>query len=133
MTAVLAITDLVRTYADTPVFSGVQLQLQPGEFVALLGESGVGKSTLLNCIAGLDDADAGHIRLAGIDVRTLAEPGRAKLRREKLTLRSLTPHAELSRSMDRVEGLIRSFRRAAAPQMGDRCRTSSCRATGSSC
>ena len=82
--AVLVITDLARAYADTPVFSDVQLTLQPGEFVALLGESGVGKSTLLNCIAGLDDADAGRITLAGIDVRALPEPGRAKLRREKL-------------------------------------------------
>ena len=84
MTAVLDITGLGRAYADTPVFSGVQLQLQPGEFVALLGESGVGKSTLLNCIAGLDDADAGRITLAGIEVRALPEPGRARLRREKL-------------------------------------------------
>jgi len=84
MSAVLTITDLARAYGDTPVFSGVQLQLQPGEFVALLGESGVGKSTLLNCIAGLDEADAGHITLAGIDVRALPEPGRARLRREKL-------------------------------------------------
>ena len=84
MTALLAITDLARAYADTAVFSGVQLTLQPGEFVALLGESGVGKSTLLNCIAGLDDADAGRIMLAGIDVRALPEPGRAQLRREKL-------------------------------------------------
>ena len=82
--AVLVITDLARAYADTPVFSGVQLTLQPGEFVALLGESGVGKSTLLNCIAGLDDADAGRITLAGIEVGALPEPGRAKLRREKL-------------------------------------------------
>ena len=84
MTAVLAITGLARAYAGTPVFSGVQLALQPGEFVALLGESGVGKSTLLNCIAGLDDADAGQILLTGVDVGALAEPGRARLRREKL-------------------------------------------------
>ena len=84
MTAVLAITGLARAYADTPVFSGVQLLLQPGEFVALLGESGVGKSTLLNCIAGLDDADAGQILLAGVDVGALPEPGRARLRRDKL-------------------------------------------------
>jgi putative ABC transport system ATP-binding protein len=84
MTAVLDITGLARAYADTPVFSGVQLALQPGEFVALLGESGVGKSTLLNCIAGLDDADAGQILLTGVDVGALAEPGRARLRRDKL-------------------------------------------------
>jgi len=81
---VLAITDLARAYAATPVFAGVQLRLAAGEFVALLGESGVGKSTLLNCIAGLDDADSGQILLAGTAVRGLPEPARARLRREKL-------------------------------------------------
>jgi len=81
---VLAISGLARHYGGTPVFSGVDLQLAPGEFVALLGESGVGKSTLLNCIAGLDDADAGDISLAGRAVRTLPEPERARLRRETL-------------------------------------------------
>ena len=84
MTAPLRITDLQRAYGDTPVFSGVDLHLAPGEFVALLGESGVGKSTLLNCIAGLDDADAGEILLAGQAVRQLREPERARLRRERL-------------------------------------------------
>ena len=81
---VLAITDLAHAYAATPVFAGVQLQLAAGEFVALLGESGVGKSTLLNCIAGLDDADSGQIELTGTAVRGLPEPARARLRREKL-------------------------------------------------
>ena len=81
MTAVLQITGLLRAYDGTPVFAGVALQLARGEFVALLGESGVGKSTLLNCIAGLDDADAGQVLLDGADVRRLAEPQRARLRR----------------------------------------------------
>ena len=81
---VLAITDLARAYGPWPVFAGVQLRLAAGEFVALLGESGVGKSTLLNCIAGLDDADSGQIQLAGMAVHGLPEPARARLRREKL-------------------------------------------------
>ncbi len=84
MTLVLEITNLCRAYGDTPVFGGVNLRLAPGEFVALLGESGVGKSTLLNCIAGLDEPDAGRILLAGANVVELAEPERARLRREKL-------------------------------------------------
>ncbi|MEK8052427.1 ABC transporter ATP-binding protein [Ideonella sp. DXS22W] len=81
---VLQLRGLRKAYADTPVFDGVSLALAPGEFVAMLGESGVGKSTLLNCIAGLDEVDAGDITLAGHAVRTLAEPERARLRREHL-------------------------------------------------
>ena len=81
MNHALAITGLARSYDGTPVFSNVDLQLARGEFVALLGESGVGKSTLLNCIAGLDDPDAGQVLLAGALVRSLPEPDRARLRR----------------------------------------------------
>ena len=80
----LEIQGLSKQYGDSCVFSQVSLQVAPGEFVALLGESGVGKSTLLNCIAGLDDADAGRITLAGVDVGALDADGRARLRRERL-------------------------------------------------
>ena len=84
MTLALQINGLAHAYGATPVFADVQLSLQRGEFVALLGESGVGKSTLLNCIAGLDQADAGRIQVDGIDLHGLAEPALARLRRERL-------------------------------------------------
>ena len=84
MPPVLDVQGLAKSYGEARVFTGVALTLAAGEFVALLGESGVGKSTLLNCIAGLDDADAGRILLAGDDVEALDEPGRARLRREHL-------------------------------------------------
>ena len=83
-TPALQLRGLARRYGEVPVFDGVDLDLAAGEFVALLGESGVGKSTLLNIIAGLDEADAGQVLLAGQDVRALPEPGRARLRRERL-------------------------------------------------
>jgi putative ABC transport system ATP-binding protein len=75
---------LAKSYGDTPVFSGINLDLAPGEVVALLGESGSGKSTLLNCLAGLDEVDAGSIMLAGQDLRALDDEGRSALRRASL-------------------------------------------------
>ena len=80
----LSIRALSKRYDDTPVFHDVTLAMEAGEFVALLGESGVGKSTLLNCIAGLDRADSGSVQVAGADLATLPEDGLARLRREQL-------------------------------------------------
>jgi putative ABC transport system ATP-binding protein len=80
----LRIEHLAKSFTDTPVFRGVDLQLARGEFVALLGESGVGKSTLLNCIAGLEDADSGRVLIDGTDLARLDDDGRARLRRATL-------------------------------------------------
>jgi putative ABC transport system ATP-binding protein len=80
----LQIEHLSKAFGDTAVFSDVTLQVASGEFVALLGESGVGKSTLLNCIAGLEAPDRGRILLDGTDIATLNEDQRAHLRRERL-------------------------------------------------
>jgi putative ABC transport system ATP-binding protein len=80
----LSIFELSKRYEQTAVFHDVTLQVASGEFVALLGESGVGKSTLLNCIAGLDRADSGRVEIDGISLATLDEDASAVLRREKL-------------------------------------------------
>ena len=82
--ALLEVRSLAKRYAETAVFEGVDLDVERGEFVAILGESGVGKSTLLNCIAGLDTIDAGSITIDGVRVDTLPEPGQALLRRNQL-------------------------------------------------
>ena len=77
----LQVRDLTKRYADTAVFAGVSLDVAPGEFVAIVGESGVGKSTLLNCMAGLDSWDEGSVRLNGQDLDSLSDDARALLRR----------------------------------------------------
>ena len=57
----LTVQNLGKHYVGTPVFAQVHFAVQPGEFVAIVGDSGVGKSTLLNCLAGLDQWDEGDI------------------------------------------------------------------------
>lgn len=77
----LEVRGLAKRYGDTSVFSGVSLSVAAGEFVAIVGESGVGKSTLLNCLAGLDSWDEGSVLLAGQDLGQLGDEQRALLRR----------------------------------------------------
>jgi putative ABC transport system ATP-binding protein len=80
----LVITDLGKTYGDVPVFANVSFTVARGEFVAIVGESGVGKSTLLNCMAGLDHWSAGQVLLDGTDIGTLNDEQAALLRRDKV-------------------------------------------------
>jgi len=80
----LVIDQLCKRYGDKPVFNQVSLQVQAGEFVAIRGESGVGKSTLLNCMAGLDHWDSGSVRLNGQDLGALDESALAALRRKDI-------------------------------------------------
>ena len=77
----LEIEGLAKRYGDSTVFEQVSLSVAPGEFVAIVGDSGVGKSTLLNCMAGLDHWDAGQVRLQGQDLSALNDAQRALHRR----------------------------------------------------
>ena len=77
----LRLRGLAKSYGATPVFAGVDLDVGPGEVVAILGESGVGKSTLLNGIAGLDPLDGGSVSLDGVGIDTLDERAMAHWRR----------------------------------------------------
>jgi putative ABC transport system ATP-binding protein len=78
----LVINHLGKRYGDSVVFSNVSLEVAAGEFVAIVGESGVGKSTLLNCMAGLDSWDGGSIALDGVDLGSLNDDQLALLRRQ---------------------------------------------------
>ena len=84
MSSVLHVEDLAKHYGGTPVFANVQFTVQPGEFVAIVGDSGVGKSTLLNCLAGLDHWDAGRITHGSTDLGPLDDTARALWRRAHL-------------------------------------------------
>ncbi len=85
--AMLSIRGLAKAYAgprQRTVFRDVDLELGPGEYVAVMGESGVGKSTLLNLVAGLDRPDAGTIALDGIALESLDDDALTALRRTRM-------------------------------------------------
>ena len=62
----------------------VSFAIEPGQLVTLYGASGSGKTTLTNLIAGLDEADSGTVRVAGVEIGTLDEDQRAAMRRETI-------------------------------------------------
>lgn len=70
--AQLEIKGVVKRFGESDVLRSVSLQADAGQFVSLLGPSGCGKSTLLRLIAGLDEPDAGSIRLGGRELRGLS-------------------------------------------------------------
>jgi energy-coupling factor transport system ATP-binding protein len=65
------VTDLVAGYRNIPVLRGLDLEVSPGEVLALMGRNGAGKSTLLATMAGVRAPDAGAVRVAGADPRGL--------------------------------------------------------------
>ena len=83
----LTIRNLRKSYGGARprlVLRDVTMEVKPGEYVALMGESGVGKSTLLNLIAGLDEADAGTVSIDGVTITALADAERTRLRRRHI-------------------------------------------------
>ncbi len=80
----LHIESLCKSYGDKPVFRDVSLTVGAGEFVAIMGDSGVGKSTLLNCMAGLDTWDSGRVLLQGQDLGELSDTALAAVRRQHI-------------------------------------------------
>jgi len=69
----VVVRGLSKSFGPVQALRGIDLVVEPGDFVVLLGPSGCGKSTLLNAIAGLDDIDAGSVQIGGVDV-TQREP-----------------------------------------------------------
>ena len=89
----LAVTDLHKTYPGNarPVFDGFSLDVEAGSLCAIVGVSGVGKTTLLNCIAGLDHWEGGSITVGEEAVPVGAE-ARALFRRRRVGLAFQQPH-----------------------------------------
>src|ERR1700677_1408967 len=88
MTPVIELQNIDRTYSSGEVqvraVRGVSLTVQPGEFVAIMGASGSGKSTMMNMLGCLDRPTLGRYLLDGIDVSSLGRDTRADIRNQKI-------------------------------------------------
>jgi putative ABC transport system ATP-binding protein len=80
----LELRNIDKTYSGgRQVLTSLSYLLRPGEYVAIMGESGVGKSTLLNLIAGLDSPDRGEILINGAAISSLSDDAATRLRRKE--------------------------------------------------
>jgi len=103
---VLDVINISRAFggaAGRLVLDRVSLTVQPGEYVAIVGESGVGKSTLLNLVAGLDVPDGGRLLLEGRDLAQLDDAARTLVRRTRMGFVfqafHLLPHLSVARNV----------------------------------
>ncbi len=78
----LSLRGVTKRYGGRIVLNGVSLEIASGEYVAVIGDSGIGKSTLLNVIAGLEPADSGEIVFQGADLTRLGDDELTLLRRD---------------------------------------------------
>ena len=92
---------------------GIDLQVQPGEFLSLRGRSGSGKTTLLNILVGLDSPTQGEVFVLGHDLVAMGESERAKLRRESIGI--MFQNAHLFPSLTAQENVEVPLRLARVP------------------
>lgn len=83
----LKVSNLKKTYgkgeSKVHAIDGINIEIEPNKFTAIIGPSGSGKSTLLHCMAGLDKPSSGNIYLDNIDIYTIGDDKLSKLRREE--------------------------------------------------
>ena len=84
MAALVQIEELRKAYGNLRALDGVSLNVEEGEWIAIMGPSGSGKTTLINILGGLDTPTSGRALVAGTDVARLDEAGLTRFRAEKI-------------------------------------------------
>ena len=88
MPPIIEVDNVVKTYrigkVDVPAVRGVSFNVEPGEFISIVGPSGSGKSTLFYMLGGLTRADSGRVLVAGSDFAKLSDSERTQLRKKKI-------------------------------------------------
>ena len=80
----IQLENVQKSYGQTKVLKGIDLQIQDQDDVVILGPSGSGKSTLLNVLSGLEKVDEGHILIQGQDLSLLTNAQLTAFRRKKI-------------------------------------------------
>jgi putative ABC transport system ATP-binding protein len=80
---VLKLAGVTKRFGERVVLNAVSLEVAPGEYVAIVGESGIGKSTLLHIVAGLEPADSGSVVFDGAEITRMDDDSATRLRRDR--------------------------------------------------
>ena len=122
----LKVRDLSKSYGGARsrvVLCDIALDIARGEYIAITGESGVGKSTLLNLIAGLEVPDTGTVELDGAGVTALDDTERTLLRRDRIGFVfqafHLLPHLTVAQNVALPLSLAGTGRQQAVARVGD--------------